>query len=135
MRQLISRKLPFLFILSVLVSGCATIFSGSTQHLNVKVVDSAKNELLEGAVCNVIVSNGSETPVTSNPGVVTVKRGESVSVNCKKAGYKQLNMSVGDSFNAVSIVNVLFWPGFIVDGVSGAWKKYPSHYVVTMEKL
>jgi hypothetical protein len=123
------------FVLSALVSGCATIFSGTTQHLQVKVVDSAKHELLEGSVCSVIEGNGAEIAITSNPGVVTVKRGENISVVCKKAGYKQLNMAVGDSFNAVSVVNLICWPGFIVDGLSGAWKKYPSHYVVTMEKM
>jgi hypothetical protein len=71
----------------------------------------------------------------SNPGSAIVSRSNgSLQVNCKKEGYIQLNTAVGDSFNSTTLVNVLFWPGFIVDAVTGAYKKYPSHYVVSMEK-
>jgi len=120
----------------LLFSGCATIFSGSTQNINIKVVESQNNELLEGIACTITDPSGGEYSVASNPAVVTgVRRGSgSLTVLCKKSGYKQLNVAVGDSFNNVTIVNLLFWPGFIVDGLSGAYKKYPSHYVVTMEK-
>lgn len=58
-----------------------------------------------------------------------------IQVQCRKDGYRQLNTAVGDDFNAVTLVNVLFWPGFIVDAVSGSYTKYPSHYLVSMEKI
>jgi len=129
-------KLALVSSLSILVSGCATVFSGSTQGVNVKVVDAKSQETIDGVVCKVTDGDGAEYGLQSNPGIVNVKRGTGqLAVFCKKDKYKQLNTSVGDSFNAVSIVNVLFWPGFIVDGLSGAYKKHPSHYVVTMEPL
>ncbi|XVN44021.1 MAG: hypothetical protein RCG16_08350 [Rickettsia hoogstraalii] len=53
----------------------------------------------------------------------------------QKEGYKQLNIAVGDNFNSVTLINVLFWPGFIVDALSGSYKKYPSHYLVAMENI
>lgn len=121
---------------ATMLSACATIFSGTSQNINVMVVNAETNEKIEGAVCTVIDGNGTSFATTTNPAAVKVARGNgSIMVNCTKKGYKQLNTSVGDSFNAVSVVNVLFWPGFFVDLASGAYKKYPSHYVVGMSKV
>jgi hypothetical protein len=134
------KKIPTTPILacavSLLLTGCATIFSGTTQNINIKAVDVKTSQEVDDIICKVTDGDGMEYPVLSNPGSVHVKRGPgALVVNCKKEGYKQLNISVGDSFNAVTLVNVLFWPGLIVDGLSGAYKKYPSHYVVSMEKV
>ncbi len=41
---------------------------------------------------------------------------------------------VGESFNKVVLLNLLWLPGFVIDTVTGAYKQYPSHYVVTMEE-
>lgn len=119
---------------ALLLSSCATILSGTSQTLNVRVVDDNK-ELLDKVNCTVYDGGGGSYALTNNPGTVKVTRsGGSITVNCVKKGYKQLNTSVGDSFNAVTIANVLFWPGFIVDAASGSYKKYPSHYEVQMVK-
>ncbi|MDX1924170.1 MAG: hypothetical protein SFT91_02960 [Rickettsiaceae bacterium] len=127
----------FCFCLFVLaLTGCATMFSGSTQKINVKVVDSASGNILDGAICTVTDGTMSQHTVAGNPGIVMVQRGSNgVSFSCKKEGYKQSNTLMGDSFNALTVLNVVFWPGLIVDGLSGAYKKFPSHYVVAMEKL
>lgn len=121
---------------SLVLQGCATVFSGTTQSINIQVVDSATNTLLTGCQCMVIDGSGGRQLLTTNPAVLTVSKAQGgVQVTCEKAGYRQLNTGVGDSFNAVSIVNVLFWPGFIVDAATGAYKKLPSHYVVSMQKI
>ena len=127
----------FILVATMLaVSGCATVFSGTSQTIHVKAVDSATNDVLNGVSCTVTDGSGGTYAVAGNPGDVSVSKstGGGLRVDCRKAGYRQLNTSVGDSFNAVTLVNVLFWPGFIVDGMSGAYKKYPSYYVVSMEK-
>lgn len=131
-----SRLVLILTLTSMLfTSGCATVLSGSSQNINIKVVDSDTQEELAGAKCTVTDGIGNIYPLTSNPGMLRVSKNEGpISIRCKKPGYKQLNMGVGDSFNALTIVNVLFWPGFIIDAVSGAYKKYPSHYMISMEK-
>ncbi len=125
-----------IFTLSVfLLSGCATVFSGSTQTINVEAIDSANHHVLDGVSCVVIEPNGVRQVVSSNPGTVSVTRGSgALNVACKKEGYHQLSTAVGDSFNSTTLVNILFWPGFFVDMASGANKKYPSHYVANMEK-
>ncbi|MCC8369455.1 MAG: hypothetical protein LN573_05280 [Rickettsia endosymbiont of Oxypoda opaca] len=129
-------KFSTLLMIIISLSGCATIFSGTTQDINIKVIDTKTNGLLDGAVCTITDGSGGNYILINNPGIVKVRRSSgAVIVNCKKDNYKQLNIAVGDDFNCVTLVNVLFWPGFIVDAISGSYKKYPSHYLVSMEKI
>jgi hypothetical protein len=117
-----------------LISGCATVLSGSTQTISVKIIDD-KQELVTDAKCSITDGIGNTFLLVGNPATVNISRGHgAVVVNCKKPGYRQMNMAVGDDFNALTVVNVLFWPGFIVDVATGAYKKYPSHYMVNMER-
>jgi len=127
------KKLFFIFsILSL--SGCATVFTGTTQTVSIKVEEADTKESL-AANCTVTDSNGGQHSLAGNPGVITVARGfNPLTVSCRKKGYTQLNTMVGSSFHGATLVNILFWPGFLVDGATGACKKYPSHYVVNMEK-
>lgn len=119
-----------------LLQGCATIFSSSTQTIQIKAVDNDTKELIDNCACVVTDGSGGNYVVSSNPGAANVHRSQgAVQVNCRKQGYRQINTSIGDSFNATSLVNVLFWPGFLVDAATGAYKKYPSHYLVNMEKI
>lgn len=126
----------FLIAPIFLMCSCATIFSGKTQNLHVKVIDEATNQELQDCKCILKEPNGTQYTIASNPGTVAVSRGSgAIEIICKKEGYIQHNTSVADSFNGTTIANVLFWPGFIVDAASGAYKKYPSHYVVNMSKI
>lgn len=129
----------FLLLIIVLVmNGCATITSGSSQSISVKVVDaSSDNELMNNVQCTFMDEHGDRYVVQNgNPGNVSIPKGRGeLTVNCKKSGYRQLNALVGDSFNKTTLLNVLFWPGAVVDGMTGAYKKYPSHYVVSMERV
>ncbi len=125
----------FAVLIALMCSACATVFSGTTQTINVAVQESENHNNLDNAVCRVTDGSGGVYSINSSPATVTVSRANgSVIINCKKDGYKQVNTMVGDSFNPVTLVNVIFWPGFIVDAVSGSYKKYPSHYVVIMDK-
>ncbi|MGC0371739.1 MAG: hypothetical protein DGJ47_000439 [Rickettsiaceae bacterium] len=125
-----------LIVLSALVlTSCATILSGSNQNINVKVVDT-NNQLIDCATCQVLSGNGMRFDVVGNPGSVNVIKSKGISgIECTKKGYRQTAVAVGQNFDKVSLVNVFFWPGFIVDAVSGSMNKYPSHVVVKMQKL
>lgn len=115
------------------LTGCATIFSGTTQTVNIQVVNAKTGEILEGANCRVVDGSGASYTVTQSPQTITVTRGGgSLQISCRKEGFHHTETAAGDSFNFVTVANVLFWPGLIVDAASGAYKKYPSHYVVSM---
>lgn len=127
-------KKPAVALLALTLSSCATIFSGTTQSIRVKVIDT-NNEDVPNPHCIVYDGSGASHVLSSNPGEVMVSKARgSIRIDCKKSGYTQLNMAVGESFNAVTVVNVLFWPGFIVDAMTGAYKDLPSHYVVSMKR-
>jgi len=131
------RKISTLLLTaSLFLSGCATIMNGgSTQKINVQAVDDATHQLIPGAVCTVIDGQNNSYPVMGNPGVVTLTRGKgALTVSCKKEGYRQSKIAAGDSFNAWTLGNIIFWPGIVVDAVSGAALKYPSHLSVIMVK-
>ncbi len=128
-------KLIFIILL-VFSSGCATIMSGSNQNISVKIIDSNSNNILEGVSCVAINEIGDSYVINGNPGFVKVPVGKgALIINCKKNGYKQLNAQVGNNFNKTSLANVIFWPGMLVDLGTGAYQKYPSHYVISMEKV
>ncbi len=119
---------------SLSLVGCATVFSGTTQQLHIQAVSSADQKILTDAKCTLTDTNGVPYIASSLPGVVTVQKGQGpLKVECTKSGYHQKTMGVGENFNKITLVNVLFWPGFIVDAVAGTLQKYPSHISVVME--
>ena len=130
---MLKHKLLILASSVFLVTGCSTVISGTTQQVQVKVVDT-NNTMIKNATCS--VSNGSASyEFDSNPATIMVSKNESLVIKCRAKGYKQKGTGFGKSFDSTTLINVLFWPGFLVDGVSGAMHKYPSHVVVEMQKV
>jgi hypothetical protein len=122
-------------LLALTLAGCATIFSGTTQTINVQVVDENTNKVIPNARCNITDGKGRVYAVSSNPATITVTKGQgALDTRCKAAGYRQKQVGVGESFNAWTVANVLFWPGLLVDAATGAVQKYPSHITVLMER-
>ncbi len=116
--------------------GCATIFTGTTQTINLQAIDAQTSQPLSGVSCTIADGKGMIYSIPSNPGSVLVTKGAGgITPNCRKDGYVQKSFGVGDSFNAVTMINILFWPGFIVDAMTGSMHKYPSHITVVMEKV
>ena len=125
--------IPLLFVLTA----CATIFSGSTQPLNVRATDPNDGSTPSTVTCTVIDNNGYPLSVDTNPGVVTVSRGTSaLQVSCSDADnlYKDTAQGIGARVNPVTFVNILFWPGFFVDLATGAIMKYPASVTIPMSQ-
>lgn len=118
---------------TLMLTACATMMSGSTQTVYLQAIDSRTHQVIPGAMCTVTDDKGRVYAFNSNPGSIIVSKNKgALSVNCQKAGYRQTQMGVGQSFNAWTIADVIFWPGIIVDVVTGAVTKYPSHITVLM---
>jgi hypothetical protein len=123
-----------LIILLVALSGCATIFSSADQKLSVTISDTDGNPVDDHG-CKVYPTNGSSYPLVGNPAVITVSKSSGgLNFVCSKKGYKQTNQASVTGFNPVTLVNILFWPGFIVDGITGAYKTHPSNVFIQMQK-
>lgn len=40
-------------------------------------------------------------------------------VTLKKKGYEDISYNINSSFQFVGLLNIFFWPGFIIDGATG----------------
>lgn len=109
--------------MNILMSSCATIFTGSRQNV---VVDSD----VEGARVEVAGISYGTTPAS-----VRLKKGfTGETVVVKKEGYETAVIQPPTTFNVVAVLNLfnlLFWA---IDAATGAIMKYDSNYVkVRME--
>lgn len=122
--------LSFLFVLA----SCATIMSGTSQLIYVQAIDKNTHKVIPDAKCSLTNNKGVIFPIQTNPGTVTVvKEYGGLTANCVAKGYRQNAVGTGESFNAWTLVDIIFWPSFFVDAATGAAKKYPSHITVLMQ--
>jgi len=130
-------KSLILLLPALLLSSCATIVGGgSTQVIHVQALDSTNNQVIPNTACAITDGKGMTYALTSNPGTITVTRGHgALQVTCQKTGFKESKVASGDSFNAWTLGDILFWPGAIVDVVNGSAEKYPTHLTVLMDPI
>lgn len=109
---------------ALLMSSCCTVFKGSKE--SVHIVTNPPGATVE--------VNGIERGTT--PIDLSLKKGfNGQTVVLKKQGYERRTIVPETSFDAVSIVNLLFWPGFIIDAATGAMMKYdPKAYELDLKK-
>ena len=107
----------------VILTGCATIFTKSTDPITFTSIP-------EGAKVEVNGANVGRTPIT-----VPIKRALTPpQVQLKLTGYETQQVLLQNSFNGVAILNIFFWPGFIVDAATGALMDYEiKSYETTLE--
>lgn len=94
-------------IAALSLSGCATIFEGSTQPVTFKSVP-------ENAAISITNRAGEKIHAGTTPVTLTLKRGagyfksESYSVKIEKDGFKQKELTVTGSVNGWYVGNILF---------------------------
>lgn len=93
----------------LIIGGCASIAGNNTRAVKVHSYPS-------GAT---IYVDNQQYGVT--PAVITLPEyiygGKSVTV--RKRGYQDQTMMVNSKFQPISLVNILFWPGFLIDAATG----------------
>jgi PEGA domain len=104
-----------MLIASVTLSSCATILKGPRQTVFITSEPSgAKVEI-----------NGVNYGVT--PTEVSLKKGfDGQTISLSKEGYEKKYVRPEINFDAISVVNVFFWPGFVIDALSGAMMRYSN---------
>lgn len=118
------KKIISIFLISVLLSGCAAMFHGSSQQVFIRSQDpSAKiyvneNYLGEGNV------------------VTVFKKNQSYVIRVEKHGCNSVTIPVTKSFDATTLLGVFIDFGLVsvlvVDGVgTGAWQQFDqTSYIV-----
>ena len=109
--------------LSLLISGCATILSGSTQAIS---IDSDP----VGAMVKVDGAHVGSTPWS---GIVKKKR--NIRVDVEKVGYSREQMAIQGSFNPVSLLSIFLWDLGTTDFLTGAmWEYSPNSFYFKLRK-
>jgi len=123
-----------LFVMVACLSGCATVFTGTTQSINVEMRDEKTQEKIKTPIqCDVTDTEGTKYLFKANPGNILVRKGNGVlQVQCKHAGYEPFSGVIHEHFNAVSILDIFLWPTFFVDYATGAMMKYPGKFMGEM---
>lgn len=103
----------FLFSALVLsLSGCATVFSPSTDNVTIRSNPPGATVFLDGM------------RVGKTPATFPVSRGIAPpQIEVKAPGYANQPVIMQNKFNAVSLLNIFFWPGFLVDVATDSMRK------------
>jgi len=115
----------FLSMVALNFSGCASIFTGTTQSVQVNSVPSGAN----------VSVGGLDRGVTPLP--VVLKKGSSGEcVTLTLPGYQQKTFQPQTAFNSVAILNLWGILGWGIDAATGAlWKYDPTFYNVQLQKV
>lgn len=95
--------------LCLTLSSCCTIFSSSRQTVTFQAPNGTK---IYDASTNTKVAEVKQDNAVS---AAVKKRREDKQFIARKEGYQPTPFLLETSFNANSLWNILFWPGFLVD--------------------
>ncbi len=119
-----------LICVAALLSSCASIMSGSGQVVTVVTPDA------DGASCSLTDAKARVWHIEKSPVTALVRRGDGpISVICSKEGYTNGTGLLGEGIAGASFANLLFLPGYFIDGMTGSLQKYKSSINIEMEKL
>lgn len=114
----------------VLLSGCATIVSGTSQTVSISTTPG-------GATCAVERMGAPIGTAVTTPGVVTVnKNGGPLTVRCSKPGYQTATAAAESSFNGWTFGNIILGGliGVVVDASTGANFDYPRTMAMELQR-
>jgi len=97
------------------LSGCASIFGDKNRQVSVNSKPQGAKVYLNNQYMGVTPTNVTLNNIWSTN-----------TVQVKMPNYEPVNTNIDSSFQPVGILNIFFWPGFIVDAVSGNMMKIPS---------
>ena len=99
----------FLLLTCMLLASCCTVFTGSKQAVTFMAPDGTKiyDALTNTKIAEVRKDNTVTTYIK--------KRRDDKQLIAKREGCKPVPFMLETSFNASTLWNILFWPGFIVD--------------------
>lgn len=117
--------------ISLVIGGCATVTTGTTQPIN---IDSDP----QGAECTLTREGQTLATVTTPKQSLTIKRhAATLHVACRKDGFEEGRVVLNSRYESSSTGNFLLGGviGVMVDASSGASSRYDSYVLVRMTPL
>lgn len=121
-------KKILLFVLpAMMLSSCCTLFTPSKQAITFNGENGIK--IYDDGVKIAEIKDNNTTSVRIK------KELSSKYLIAKKEGYRPTPLKLETKFDAVAVINILFWPGFVVDAATGQMCKWDNTYIdIEMEK-
>lgn len=120
----------YAFLAVILLSGCASIVSGTNQTLTI-------NTSPEGANCKFMREGRVIGEIASTPGSVVVEKTKhDITVECTKAGYQKVTFINESGSEGATWGNIIAGGGigWAIDSASGADNKYEEVMNITLTK-
>ncbi|NLJ10796.1 MAG: PEGA domain-containing protein [Treponema sp.] len=114
--------------LSLMLSGCATIVSGTKQKVKVSS-EPAKAQI-------VVIGQDGKEYYKGGPGEISLPRSKTYTVEISMDGYATQKVSIDKSFNMWFVGNICFGgiPGAVVDLITGSlWNLEPDTINITLK--
>ena len=115
---------------AALLSGCATIATGTKQSVSVNVVNAP------GAKCAGVDQEERKYYWNDTPASVMVQKGDGpMTLTCERKGFKKTIHKFDEIFQGATLGNILLGGGIgiIIDAASGAAQIYPNEVKLVME--
>lgn len=123
MHRSTATRTAILVLAGILSTGCATIAGGgSNQPVSISSNPS-------GATFTVKSSSGLQMAQGKTPQTVVLPRKNEYQIDLTVPGYRTQTAVLTKGLNGWVFVNLLFWPGAIVDFVTGAAQKLEPAFV------
>ena len=121
------KKILLLVLSAMMLSSCCTLFTPSKQTITFNGENGIK-----------IYDDGMKIAEIKDNNTTSVRIKKELSSKyliAKKEGYRPTPLKLDTKFNSVAVINILFWPGFVVDAATGQMCKWDTTYIdIEMEK-
>jgi hypothetical protein len=121
-------RIAALFACGFLVTGCATITTGTSHNLTVVTEPP-------GATCELRRGDEIIGAVNPTPGSVRISKStRDVIIRCRREGMADAVVTLSPEFQAMTLGNILIGGvvGIVVDAASGAAGRYPNSVTLSM---
>lgn len=118
-----------LIIIVLLLTGCATVTTGTTQTISIETQPP-------GASCKLSRDGQNIGFVNPTPGSVSISKDKDVfNVECELEGHEHTEKSIDSSFQGMTLGNAILGGviGLAVDAASGAMNEYPTSISLRMQ--
>lgn len=123
------KKVFYVAAVCLLLSSCCTLFTGSNQSIT--FTGETGTKIYDANTKVKIAEIREDNAVT----VKVRKRLDDKQLLAKREGYRPAPLVLESTFNAVSLWNILFWPGFVIDLATQKITKWDNTTIeVEMEK-
>ena len=120
-------KSIWVLALAVVVSGCASILSGTDQTITITTNPPE-------AVCTLFREGFAVGQVTTPGGVVVEKTKHDLTIECTKPGYQTASGVLASEIEGATWGNIILGGpiGWAIDSASGADNEYSEHITITL---